>query len=270
MSLKVSNIVNIMEEYAPSHLKESYDNVGLMVGDLDCSVTSILVALDCTLEVIDEANNRGCNMIVTHHPLFFTRPNSITKDSLLGMKVIELIRSGINVYSSHTNLDAVEGGLNDIATELLGFKEWEVIEPLMGSSNSDKAGVGRLIILSETIPLIDLCSHVKRALCISNLRYAGKDSMLVKKIAVINGSGKDYFDASKKRGVDCIITGDTTYHYVSDFVEQGIAIIDAGHFETEWPAMKVAAKTLKSKINSLGYDNEVLLAASSISPYKVI
>lgn len=270
MSLKVSDLVGIMEEYAPPHLKESYDNVGLMIGDLESSVTSILVALDCTLEVINEAKNRGCNMIVTHHPLFFIRPYSITKDSLLGTKVMELIKSGINVYSSHTNLDVVEGGLNDIAAELLGFKEWEVIEPLTVSGGGEKAGVGRLIVLSEALPLVDLCSRVKKSLGISNLRYAGKDSMFVKKIAVINGSGKDYFDASKRKGADCIITGDTSYHYVSDFVEQGIAIIDAGHFETEWPAMKVAAKALKAKISLLGYDNSVLLAESSISPYKVI
>jgi dinuclear metal center YbgI/SA1388 family protein len=209
-------------------------------------------------------------VFITHHPLFFIKPQSITSDTLIGKKVLELIKNGINVYSSHTNLDVVEGGLNDVAAQLLGFKEWQVIEPLAESNNINNTGIGRLVTLTEALTLIDLCNHVKTSLGISNLKYAGKDSMLIKKIAVINGSGKDYFDASKRKGADCIITGDTSYHYVSDFVEQGIAIIDAGHFETEWPAMKVIAGILESKISSLGCDNPVFLATTSISPYKYI
>ena len=107
MFLKVKDIENIMEEYAPSIFKESYDNVGLMVGDSKRLVTKILVALDCTMDVIQESKNKGCNFILTHHPLLFVKPKTITKGTILGRKIIELIRSDINVYSSQDRKSVV-------------------------------------------------------------------------------------------------------------------------------------------------------------------
>ena len=86
MHLNVKNIENIIEEHAPLYLKESYDNVGLMIGDSRATVNKILVALDCTLDVIEEAKEKECNLIVTHHPLLFKKPSSITTDTLLGKK----------------------------------------------------------------------------------------------------------------------------------------------------------------------------------------
>ena len=214
MLLKVKDIENIMEEYAPSILKESYDNVGLMVGESAENVTKILVALDCTMDVIREAKDKGCNFILTHHPLLFVKPKTITTDTLVGRKVIELIKDGINVYSSHTNLDSVKGGLNDIVTEILGFSKYKIIE----MSETNDAGIGRLVILDEPMRFVSLCENVKRTLKAEFIRVVGKDDKLVNTIAIINGSGEDFFSQSIKLGADCIITGDTKYHGACDFV----------------------------------------------------
>ncbi|MFD3157568.1 Nif3-like dinuclear metal center hexameric protein [Haloimpatiens sp. FM7330] len=269
MGLKVKDIHRILENYAPSKLKESYDNVGLMVGDMEEEISSILVALDCTLSVIEEAKEKGCNLIFTHHPLFFRKPACITTDTLIGKKVINLIKNDINLYSSHTNLDSAEGGFNDIITEILGYKYFEIIEPnLHLGSCSQKAGIGRLVTLDKTTSLEDLCDKVKKALEISSLRYAGDDSMVIKKVAIINGSGEDFFSTCRKMGADCIITGDTTYHYVSDFKEENISIIDAGHFGTEWPALKGFMHILKNEIENMGYHNKIMLSESNKDPYK--
>lgn len=270
MPLKVKHIKQILEDFAPLNLKQSYDNVGLMVGELDCEITSILVALDCTLEVISEAKNKGCNIIVTHHPLLFLKPESITDETLLGKKILTLIKNNINVYSSHTNLDAVQGGMNDIITQLLGYKEYEIMESFEKCNGLYKGGIGRLISLSEEITLKDLLNKIKSCLNISHLRYAGREDMVIRKVAVINGSGEDYFSISKRKGADCIITGDTSYHYVSDYCEEGLGIIDAGHFETEWPSMKFIAKMLQEKINSMEYKNKVIISEKSETPYKYI
>lgn len=270
MSLKVADIKKIMEEMAPIKLKESYDNVGLMVGDLDEKVTSILVALDCTLSVIDEAKKKKCNLILTHHPLLFRKPSSITNETLLGKKIIELIKNNINVYSSHTNLDSVKGGINDIITETLGFKPLKTIELASNRDSGDyNSGIGRIAELEESITLKELCCNIKSALELPYIRYAGEDSMVIKKIAIINGSGQDYFYAAKKMGADCVITGDTTYHYVSDYSEEGIGIIDAGHFGTEWPGIKVVAKELENRINKLGFNNNVIISENVKDPYKL-
>ncbi|MCY6371800.1 Nif3-like dinuclear metal center hexameric protein [Clostridium ganghwense] len=269
MSLKVKDIKNIMEEFAPIKFKESYDNVGLMVGDSNEEVTSILVALDCTLKVIEEAKKKKCNLILTHHPLLFRKPSSITTETLFGKKIIELIRNNISVYSSHTNLDSVKGGINDVIMDILGFEGSKTIDLSPNRETGDNnSGIGRVAELDKNITLKELCCKIKAALGIPYLRYAGEDSMTIKKIAVINGSGQDYFYSAKKLGADCILTGDTTYHYVSDYSEEGIGIIDAGHFGTEWACIKVVAKKLENRIKEMGFNNDVIISESTKDPYK--
>lgn len=269
MNLKVKDIDKILEEHAPAKFKESYDNVGLMVGDRECEVNSILVALDCTLEVIDEAIKKGCNFILTHHPLLFRKPSNITTDTLLGRKILKLIQNNINLYSSHTNLDSVEGGINDIIMKMLGFDNYRTIELSDRRSDNDNVtGIGRIATLSDSVTLEEMCYKIKKSLNIPFIRYSGEESCKIKKVAVINGSGQDYFSAAKRLGADCIITGDTTYHYVSDFSEEGICIIDAGHFGTEWPAMKAVAKWLETKIESKGFKCPVHESELSQNPYK--
>ena len=269
MSLKVKNIKDIMEEYAPLELKQSYDNVGLMLGNSDSEITGILIALDCTLEVIHEAEEKKCNLIITHHPPLFIKPSTITDSTLTGVKIMELIKNGINVYSSHTNLDATMGGLNDILGSLLGFTNLDIIEPIKNKANIYQgAGLGRITTLEEKITLKSLCENVKKSLDVEVIRYCGDDDMEINKIAIINGSGENYFELAKELGAQCIITGDTTYHSISDFNEMGIAIIDAGHFETEWPAMKVMAKFIENEIRVRGFNNSVIISECSKSPYK--
>ena len=185
--IKVNNIIKEMELLAPTYLKEDFDNVGLMVGDKNKEVKKVLLALDCTLKVIEEAKKENVELIITHHPLIFKRPRSITTDTLQGKKIIELIKNDISLYSSHTNLDSVENGLNDTIVSILGFDNFKILEK---NKRDDKAGLGRIVSLNESIQLEDLISKIKKSLNINNLRVVkGKDK--VNKIAIINGSGQD-------------------------------------------------------------------------------
>lgn len=263
MTLTVKNLMDIIEQYAPLTLKEDFDNVGLMVGDTENIVNNILVCLDCTVEVIKEAKEKKCNFILSHHPLFFIKPKSITSETIKGEKVISLIKNDIALYAAHTNLDSTKGGLNDFAVELLGFKEFEVIDK---KENTDM-GIGRIIKVNGQFTLKEICKKVKKAYDIEQLRFSGDLNKKIKKIALINGSGTDYFSLATNLGCDCIITGDTTYHYVSDLYEQNVALIDAGHFNSEWPAMKVVSKILEKKIEKMGLDNQVILAETSKDVY---
>lgn len=269
MSLKVKDISKLIEDFAPLRLKESYDNVGLMVGDRNTVVSSILIALDCTEEVIEEAEKLKCNLIITHHPLLFRKPSSITSDTLIGRKVIRLIKNNINLYSAHTNLDSAGGGMNDSIACILGYENTTVIEPSENDANqSYKAGIGRMAILEEEITLLELCDKVKKALQTTHIRYSGDDKMKIRKLAIINGSGQDYFYAAVQKGADCIITGDTTYHYVSDYSEDKVGIIDAGHFSTEWPAMKYFAIKLNRLLGQNGFDGKLYISEKVRDPYK--
>lgn len=270
MSLRVKDICSIMEKSAPKRLSENYDNVGLMVGNLDSDISSILVSLDCTLNVIDEAKRKNCNFIFTHHPLLFKKPSSITTETLLGNKIIKLIKNDISLYSSHTNLDSVQGGLNDILVKTLGFSNSAVIEKSTASGfNDGNSGIGRIVGLNKKITLLELCEIVKEKLNLTNVTYIGEDDKLIEKIALINGSGSGYMDMSRGMGADCIITGDVTYHYASDYNEIGVSVIDAGHFGTEWTALKKIKSVLKSEINRLGHNNSVLLSEVIKNPYKM-
>lgn len=268
MSLKVKDIKSLMERMAPLNLKEDYDNVGLMVGSLENQVSNILIALDCTMEVIEEAKDKACNFILTHHPLLFVKPEVITDETLLGRKILQLVKNDISVYSAHTNLDSVKGGLNDIITELLGFKNYSVIEVNNINCNSLEEGIGRLVTLDSPSTLLEICDIVKAKLKLKALRYVGEDAKIISKIVIINGSGEDFYKAAFKLGADLIITGDTKYHNTSDFRESGMSIIDAGHFETEWPAMKIFANKFKNELLNLGFSNSVIISEKSEPVYK--
>ena len=139
-----------MEILAPSFLKESYDNVGLMVGTEEKEVKKVLLALDCTKEVIEEAKENNVDLIITHHPLIFKKPSRIIREDLQGWKIIELIKNDISLYSSHTNLDAVKGGINEELVKVLGFKNSKLIENNNIKGYED-AGIGRIVELEEKI-----------------------------------------------------------------------------------------------------------------------
>jgi dinuclear metal center YbgI/SA1388 family protein len=269
MSLIINDIINILENFAPLKFKEDFDNVGLMVGDRSSKVKSILVALDCTLEVIEEAKAKGCNLIISHHPLLFRKPSTITNDTLLGKKIISLVKNDINLYSSHTNLDSVINGVNHEFMNILGLQNFITMDLSAEVNDGDTdTGIGRLAYLNEPMSFNSIITLVKKALNMSIVRVVGDENKMIRKIAVVNGSGQDYFSLAKKMGADCIITGDTTYHYVSDFCEENMCIIDAGHFATEWPAIKSISKTIQNLIINNGFQTEVIISDTTRDPYR--
>lgn len=258
MSRCVQDIINEMEAFAPSKLKEDFDNVGLMVGDMNREVKKVLLALDCTKEVIDEAIENKCEMIITHHPLIFRKPNRIVKGDLLGDKIIKLIENKISVYSSHTNLDAIKDGINDKVVNILGFKKSKIID----KSILEDSGIGRIVYLEEPIKTKDLINNIKEKLNIDMLT-GHISNEYVSNIAIINGSGSSYFNKAYEMGADCIITGDTSYHFVSDYKELGVTILDAGHFGTEWLAFLSAMENIKENIK----DVEFVKSIKTSNPY---
>ena len=231
--IKVNNVIKEMETLAPICLKEDFDNVGLMVGDRNKEVKKVLLALDCTLKVIEEAKDENVDLIITHHPLIFRKPSSITTDTLQGKKIIELIKNDISLYASHTNLDSVENGLNHTIVSILGFNDSIILEK---NNRDDSAGLGRLVSLDEEISLEELVSKDK-----------------VSKIAIINGSGQDFIAKAVSKGADCIITGDTTYHFASDYKEMGINILDVGHFASEQVTFFNVMERLKEKFSDVEF-----------------
>ena len=261
---KVIDISMEIEKFAPKFLMENYDNVGLMVGDEHKEVKKVLLSLDCTNDVVKEAINLKCDLIITHHPLIFKKPKNIIKGDLLGNKVIALIKEDITLYSCHTNLDSAKDGINETIVNILGFNSNQIIEP-NESRNYKDVGIGRLVRLQKEISLCDIIELVKENLNIKNMRIV-KGSEKVKVLAIINGSGQDLFYKAKSLGADCIITGDTTYHFASDFKEMKISIIDAGHFSTEYLAFLKTLEFIKEKFK----DVEFIASKKCKDPYDFV
>lgn len=264
----VKEFENIINKVIPLILKEDFDNVGLMIGEENMEINKVMVSLDCTLEVIEEAIENNCNLIFTHHPLIFRKPEVITDKSLLGKKIIKIIKNNIAVYSAHTNLDSVENGINDILVEILGFKNSGILSINKAGQNMGvNAGIGRIVDIEQGIDFIKLLEIIKDKLNLTSIRFSGDVNKVIKKIAIINGSGQSFFQLCKTKNVDVIISGDTTYHYVSDFKEEGINIIDIGHFSSEWMAFIKTSENLEKKLINLGYNIKFIYSKKIRDPY---
>ena len=238
----VRDYINALEQIAPPELKESWDNVGLMVGDEQDRVTGVLFALDMTDEVLKEAQSLGCNLIVTHHPLIFQSLKSITWQRQ--PKLMQLIRSGMNVYSMHTNLDSAVDGVNAKLAECFDLQDVQVL------CSQEETGLGRIGRLPEKMSLEEFLTCVKNVLNVKYIRYVGDLEREIRTVAVLGGAGADYLPDAIREGADVLLTSEIKHHIGLMAKEEGIALIDAGHFETEVIVLESLLERLQSQFST--------------------
>ena len=224
MKTTVKDVMDLMELIAPKSLAQKWDNVGLMLGNPEKSVKKIMVALDLSSRVAEEALEEKVDMIVTHHPVFFKPVTSLAEDNAKAAYICALIKNDIAVFSAHTNLDAAPGGVNDVLAEKLKLDEVEVLK----CGDEDAAGLGRIGILKEPVITKNFAQKVKRALGADGVTYADAGQPCYK-IAVIGGAGSDFIHEAIYAGADTLVTGDVKYHVAQDALNLGLNIIDAGH-----------------------------------------
>ena len=229
----VKDILSFLETLAPASLKMEWDNVGLLCGSKNTEVTKILVALDPFEGVCKEAADIGAQLIVTHHPLIFRAPNTITDETSVGRSIMFLCRHGISAVNAHTNLDVAPGGVNDVLAEKLGLQNIITLED----------GLLRTGEVSAQ-SLSEFLSVVKSSLGCEGLRYvySGKP---VKKVAVGGGSCASEMMDAVAAGCDTFVTADVKYNHFWDAQDLGLNLIDAGHFHTENPIVPVLAEKLQ-------------------------
>lgn len=221
-------IVEVIESTYPKHAAEKWDNVGLLVGRTEKEVKKIFVALDATDEVIEEAVQVGADMLVTHHPLIFSPMKQITDEHFIGSRVVKLLQHDISYYAMHTNYDVI--GMAELSGKTLGLQDMEVFEVTDVECN---AGFGRIGSLETEMTLEECCELVKRKFALSNVKLFGDKKKVVKRAAVLPGSGKDMIETAVSKKAEVYITGDIAHHDGIDAVAQGLAIIDAGHYGLE-------------------------------------
>lgn len=251
----VKDIVSYFESIIPVEMKMDFDNVGLLAGSLETEVRTAVVALDITDEVIEEAIYHDAQIILSHHPLFFELKQA-NDCSIIGKKLIKLLRNNIAAFCQHTNLDSVHGGVNDVLASKLSIRVEGCLESLE-TADGIKYGFGRYGFLERPTALYDFLKFVKTVLNTSGIRYynAGRQVM---KLALCGGSGGEYVKRTFDLDCDTLITADVRYHQFIEAKELGINIIDADHFCTENVVVPVLGEMLKSKFPNVN----VLLSQS--------
>lgn len=252
--MKLSKIINELELFAPYRLSETdWDNSGLQIGNVEDEIRGILLCLDVNDEIVSYAMDYNLNLILSHHPLIFKGVKSIHYNDYKGKLLIDLIQNKINVFSMHTNLDAATFGVNYALSKLLGFENYSILhitETEENTPNPVTYGYGAVGELPNSIHLNELAKHLASQLQTTSLRYCGQPSKEVKKIAICGGSGSSFIKDAVASGVDVYITGDIGHHDAQEALEQGLAIIDAGHFDTEKHILPHLKKYLEEKINT--------------------
>ena len=254
MNIFVKDIIKIMSEMAPARMAEDWDNVGLQVGRNEKEVKVILCALDFSAEVLEQAIQLRADIIVTHHPAIFRGIKQLTDLDWRTSLLLEAARKDIAVYSAHTNLDSVAGGVNDVLANLL---ELENVESLSGEDTLE--GIGRTGILKESMDLNEFAEKVKKVLKLEHVTVvpAGRK---VHKVAVCGGAGMDFLNDAVQADADTYVTGDIKYHDAQDARGKRINLIDATHQATELPVINELADRLALRLSREGYTAKVLVA----------
>ena len=243
--MKVKDIVAMLEAEVPLAWQESYDNAGLAVGSPEAEVERVLIALDATEEVVEEAISEGCQMVVTHHPIIFRPIKRLADENRQQRTIANAIRHGIALYAAHTNLDsAPHRGISHHLAALLGLNVVSLLEP----SAVEGVGIGVVGELPEAVPTEEFLVRIKDVLGVVALRHSTVRIDTVQRVAICSGSGGGLIEAAEKSGADLYLAADFKYH---DFVDADrMVLVDAGHFESEICAIEILFDILSKKITT--------------------
>lgn len=250
--MKIREITDKIEQFAPKELAESYDNVGLMVGSLNRECSGIVVALDLTMSVVDEAIANACNLIVTHHPFIFYAIKCVDTDTSKGELISKLLKHDITVYSAHTNLDECDDGL------------CMTLARKLGGENIEKMGGGGVLCDVKPTKLVDLAKHVARTLKDDSVKFVGDEDKIVKKAFVICGGGasNSAYDMAK-HSADVFLTGDFKHNHYVDAENDDFPIVEFAHYCSE-----VFVTDLFEKV--LADSGVKIIKAKQNCPFKVV
>ena len=237
--MKIAEITALLDKEFPPEAAEAWDNIGLLVGREDKEARRVLLTLDVTPFVVEEAVRAGVQLIVSHHPMMFNGVKKITSDSMEGRMLLALTENKIAVYAAHTNMDSAKRGLNYELARLFGLQKAVPVEPNAVSG----AGLGRIGDLKTPVSAREFAELAKKILHTA-VRLSGNPQKLVKRAAVGSGASDDIIPRAVSMGADLVLTGDCKYHRNQEYVGMGAVVVDAGHYPTEIIAMDVFERTL--------------------------
>jgi len=222
-------IINSIESVAPRSAQEEWDNSGMQVGDTGREVSSVLLTTDITEDVVNEAVMNGCQLIVSHHPLLFHGLKQVCGQTPQARVVEMAIKHDIAIYSAHTNLDSVPGGINTKLAERLGISEYRLLT---------ESGLGAIGKLPHPMNYLDFIAYVREVLDCTYMRYTRAAKEQVQTVALCGGSGAEFIGEAIEQGADVYLTADCKYHEFQDADGQ-IGLIDIDHWISERHAREI-------------------------------
>ena len=244
--MKVKDITDIIESFAPLSLQESYDNSGLVVGRPDDEVHGVLLAVDVTEEVLDEAEREGCNMVITHHPIIFHALKRFNSATYVERCVERAIRRGIILYACHTNLDSTPNGMSWQVGSMIGLNDMRVLQPRPGNEAAGFGVVGTLPVAESALGFME---RVKQIFSVGAVRHSDIPTadFQIRRVAICTGAGGSLIDDALAADADLYLTADLRYN---DFMrgEGRLILADIGHFESEFCAIRILYDVISKKM----------------------
>ncbi len=250
MTNTVIEVYEYLDSIAPFELQESYDNAGLLVGDADAVVTGVLLCLDSTEAIIDEAIEKGCNLVIAHHPIVFNGLKRFVGENYVQRTIIKAIKNDIAIIAIHTNLDNVlTNGVNEMIATKLGMNSISILAPKDQDILEEVAGAGLVGKLSTSMKGKEFLDHLKEKMELSVVKHTHICFEKIKKVAICGGSGGFLLEHAKAAGAQVFVTSDYKYHEFFD-ADGDIIIADIGHYESEQYTIELLYKIVKEKFST--------------------
>ena len=250
--MTVQDFYSLIDSMAPFGTQMESDNSGLLVGSAAGEVNTVLLALDLTQPVIDEAVSLGAQLIITHHPLMFTPIRSLTDGDYEGRLIRRLVREDISLIAAHTNLDQSAGGMNDTLASLCGL--------------TDVTGEGFFRCGTLQAPCsAAVYADLLRQNLHTEVRLMGPSDALIRKVGLCSGGGSDLWTSAYDNGCDAFVSGEIKHHLALAMANRHIVALECGHFGTEEPGIRALASALQKEINTV--ECKVRICVSGVSAY---
>lgn len=260
--MKFKELISKINEFCPEDIQESWDNSGVQIFTGNDEIEKVLISMEVTSEVIDEAIVNEVDLIITHHPLIFDPIKSVDCNKVTGNLIQRLIASDINVYSCHTNFDKIFGGNNDFLGNVLGIDSVAPKYP----NNQGILRYGWYMNPQNMGDLIELYSY-KLGLDKRYFSFVGNLNAKISKVAICTGAGAEFIEEAAADRCELMITGDVKYHSAQLAKELGINVLDIGHYGSEM----IFKDAFMSFVISSDLDEDMfILSDLDINPFELI
>ncbi len=255
------DIYGFIDALAPFETCEGWDNSGLLAGTMDRAVRGVYCALDMSMRVLEDALEKGANLIVTHHPILFGGRKNLREDDAEGQMLCRMVRENVSLISAHTNFDKADGGVNDVLASRLGLRNVSRIE-------TDEEGFVRI---GETDPvMLSVFTEKVRRVLGDAVRTYGDGGKLLRRVAVCGGAGGEFAKMCCESGADVYVTGEMRYHDSLDLAQCGFATMQVGHDASEKIAVEELKKLIETKVRDAGSDVPVFLSDTDLFSLRAI